>query len=297
LHKRYISPSRLSPPQYLTADRIGGKVRVPCAAFYHDDPHRNVFNDTLPPGMPLSAWITIAMLAIGSLLPFFEVWKEWDDPGSRKKTFRWVKIGITFVAFIIGSFLVNRSSKESSVAETENKSRIEKLQGSVQTQTDNNDKQYARDQAELKDIRGQLDDIKMQVTTADLQKKIADLRMKLDKSMEPKPKASLVFSFYPFSIPKDDNDENVTVKQISAPVAPDGSVHVDVGIGNPTSIDAIDGEITIEICGACKFVKMPEGFGRLKGQPETQINKPFARILAKTVLSPIGIDVTIPSLQ
>jgi len=237
------------------------------------------------------------MLAIGSLLPLFEVWKDWDDPGSRKRAFRFVKIVVTFVAFIIGSFLVNRSSKESSAAETQNKGRIEKLQGSIQTQTDNNDKQYGRDQAELKDIRGQLDDIKMQVTTADLQKKIAELESKLVKSMEPKPKASLIFSFYPFSMPKDNDDENVAVKQIGAPVAPDGSVHVDVGIGNPTSVDAIDGEITIEICGACKFVKIPEGFGRLKGQSETQINKPFTRILAKTVLSPIGIDVTIPSLQ
>jgi hypothetical protein len=245
--------------------------------------------------MPASSWITIGVLAIGALLSLSEVWKDWNERGSRKKTFRSIKIGLTFVAFIVGAILVVRTSKETSKAESDSRLQIQGLQSAVSTEIANNDTQYERNQLELHGLRGELGELKTESATVELRKKITTLESKIDKSLIPAPKASLVFSFFPFSVASDGSSKAVTdaVRAIAA----DGAVHLDIDVGNLTEVDAVDGEIILSVCDVCKLVKMPDSFVREAGQSEQVINMPFARVLAKTVLPRISLDLIVPVSQ
>lgn len=72
---------------------------------------------------------------------------------------------------------------------------------------------------------------------------------------------------------------------------------MDVDVGNATEVDAVDGEIILSVRDACKLVKIPDGFVRREGQPEQTINMPFARVLAKSVLPRISLDLAVPPSQ
>jgi hypothetical protein len=245
--------------------------------------------------MPASSWITILVLAIGALLSLSEVWKDWNERGSRKKTFRSIKIGLTFVAFLVGAILVVRTSKESSKAESDSKLQIQGLQSTVSTEIANNDRQYTRNQAELHGLRDELSELKTETATVELRRKITTLEAKIDKSLIPVAKASLVFSFFPFSVASDGSSKAVT--DAVRPIAADGTAHLDVDVGKLTEVDAVDGEIILSVCDACKLVKMPDGFVREAGQSEQIINMPFARVLAKSVLPRISLDLIVPLNQ
>jgi hypothetical protein len=245
--------------------------------------------------MPASSWITIGVLAIGALLSLSEVWKDWNERGSRKKTFRSIKIGLTFLAFLIGAILVVRTSKETSKAESDSRLQIQGLQSTVSAEIANNDRQYTRNQVELHGLRDELSELKTETATVELRKKITTLEAKLDKSLTPAPKASLIFSFFPFSVASDGSTHAVT--DAVRPIAADGTFHLDVEVGNMTDVDALDGEIILVVCDACKLVKIPDGFLRREGQPEQTINMPFARVLAKSVLPRISLDLAISPIQ
>jgi hypothetical protein len=147
--------------------------------------------------MPASSWITIGVLAIGALLSLSEVWKDWNERGSRKKTFRSIKIGLTFVAFIIGALLVVRTSKQTSKAENDSRLQIQGLQSAVSTEIANNDKQYSRNQLELHGLRDELSELKTETASVELRKKITTLEAKLDKSLVPRTESVSAFRFLP----------------------------------------------------------------------------------------------------
>ena len=147
--------------------------------------------------MPASSWITIGVLAIGALLSLSEVWKDWNERGSRKRTFRSIKIGLTFLAFIIGAILVVRTSKETSKAESDSRLQIQGLQSTVSAEIANSDRQYSRNQLELHRLRDELSELKTETATVELRKKITMLESQLDKSLAPVPKSVPGFQFLP----------------------------------------------------------------------------------------------------
>jgi hypothetical protein len=142
----------------------------------------------------------------------------------------------------------------------------------------------------------ELGDLKTKLTTEDLQKKIVTFQAKLDKALNPL-QAKLAFSFAPFKTVKVDDSHNsgepVTEKTLS--LSPDGNLHVDFTVLNLTDVDAIDGEMTLQICDVCKFAKEPAEFSKLAGQDERQRHKTFDRIHSKVAFYTLSADITVPA--
>jgi hypothetical protein len=233
--------------------------------------------------------LTIAILVLGFVTSLVEVWKDWNERGVRKRRFRWWKLSLTVLGFPIAVLLVWHTYQDASKTESDNKVQIQRLQSAVETQIRNNDTQYERNQTELHNIGGQLIELKTQVATEELRKKITALQDQLAKSLAPAPRALLTFSFYPVGVAAD-----VAVTDVTLPVAPDGSVHVDFIIMNLTSVDALEGDVNLQICDDCKFVKPPDGFSRLAGQSEREMNWPFQHILAKSMVAEKSVDILAP---
>jgi hypothetical protein len=147
----------------------------------------------------------------------------------------------------------------------------------------------------LSALSTELGDLKTKVTTEDLQKKIITLQAKLDNALNP-PQARLAFSFAPFKTVKTDDShssgEPVTEKNLS--LSPDGSLHVDFTVLNLTDVDAIDGEMMLQICDVCKFAKEPAEFSKLAGQDERQRHKTFDRIHSQVALYTLSADIIVP---
>lgn len=78
------------------------------------------------------------------------------------------------------------------------------------------------------------------------------------------------------------------------PVAADRSFHVDFTVLNMTNVDAIDGEMTLQICDDCKFAKEPPEFTKLAGQDDRQRNKKFARIHYQVEVYTLSADIIAP---
>ena len=242
--------------------------------------------------MPATSWLTIAILVLGFITSLVEVWKDWNERGSRKRHFRWWKLVLTVLGFPIGVLLVSHTYQDASKTESDNKAQIKGLQSAVETQIRNNNTQYERNQTELHNIGGQLVELKTQVATEELRKKIAALQDQLAKSLAPAPKASLTFSFYPVALSSDNQSAPVT--DVTLPVAPDGTVHVDFVIVNMTSVDALEGDINLQLCDDCKFANPPDGFSRLAGQSNREVNMPFQHVLAKSMLAERSVDIIPP---
>ena len=229
---------------------------------------------------------------LGFITSLVEVWKDWNERGVRKRRFRWWKLVLTVLGFPIGVLLVCLTYRETSKTESDSRAQIQRLQSAVETQIRNNDTQYERNQTELHNIGGQLIELKTQVATEELRKKITALQDQLAKSLAPAPKASLTFSFYPIGVSGDNT--SVPVTDVILPVASDGTVRVDFVIINMTSIDALEGDINLQICDDCKFAKPPDGFSRLAGQSDREMNMPFQHVLAKSMLPERSVDIVAP---
>jgi len=150
----------------------------------------------------------------------------------------------------------------------------------------------------FKGITDELGEIKTKVATEPLRQEIAGLQSKLlatQKALD-LPKATLEFSFVPYNIVKTDKSHNAYSPVTETTLAPaaDGSLHVEFTVFNTTDADAIDGEMTLQLCDICKFAKEPPEFKRLPGQLENQRNKQFDRILSKTVFYTLSADIIAP---
>ena len=110
------------------------------------------------------------------------------------------------------------------------------------------------------------------------------------------PKATLQFSFAPFRTihPDAENTTGEPVTEKTLTRSEDGSLYVEFTVMNLTDVDAIDGEMTLQICDDCKFAKEPSEFKQLPGQDDHQRDKTFDRILSKVAFYTMSADITVP---
>jgi hypothetical protein len=144
----------------------------------------------------------------------------------------------------------------------------------------------------FKKFSEEVSSLRTQVKTEALQKKLATMEAELQKTQKalaPGPKAVLTFAFDAgyFNSPP--------VTEVKLPVLADGSVHVEFTVLNKTEVDAVDGEFVLLICDDCKFAKEPAGFRKVAGNSDRERNIVFQRILAKTALEKMTMDITVPS--
>jgi hypothetical protein len=150
-----------------------------------------------------------------------------------------------------------------------------------------------------KDLSGQVADLKTQVATKDLQRKLASVETQLEATQKALigPKATLAFTFWPFTNPPLGSGLPPTLSlDKTLPVNTDGSVHIEFTILNLTDVNALDGDITLQICDHCTYATEPPEFGKLAGDEDTERIFSFQRISAKAFNHEMSVDVIPPPL-
>jgi hypothetical protein len=146
-------------------------------------------------------------------------------------------------------------------------------------------------------LSGDLNDFKADVKPAELRSQMTVMKDELEKTqaaLSPPPKATLLFSFFPFINPPFGRSPAGPVTNVDLPIGADGSIHVQFTVLNLTDIDAVDGELTLQLCDVCKFAEEPAEFTRLPGDSETQRYMTFQRLLASVALRTLTADITVP---
>jgi hypothetical protein len=236
-------------------------------------------------------------------LALLQVWKDWNAHQAHwRRGSVLIVIVVLGLAGVVNVHRTNRKSADQRERDRkqieELKSNISGLQASVQTANTN---QQANTEIFVKsfgDMSQKLTTLETQVKTAGLQKEANQLRedlQKTQKALEPKPKAELTFTFIPFNnTPANSSIPATPITDISLPINPDGSVHIECGALNLTSVDAADVDLNVQICDLCKFTKESANLRKLSGFPDTVRLLQVPHIEGLQVLTPITLDISVP---
>jgi hypothetical protein len=147
-------------------------------------------------------------------------------------------------------------------------------------------------------LHGKVGELQTKVTTEELRKQLASVQSDLkntQKALAPGPKAKLLFTFEPFRNPPTASGEKATpVTEIALSLDTDNTVRIPFSILNMTDVTAVDGMVTLFICGQCKFATESLQLRKVPGDPETQRNLNFDSILPQVAIEAITMAVTVP---
>ena len=230
----------------------------------------------------------------------FQLIKEWDEYD--KLRFPWLRKAVLAALVLIGVLtFVSLRIDSKSRADEKNKSEgdIRDLKAKAQTANDaqkENTKLFVDSFAAMSK---EVSNLKAEVKTEALQRKLATVEAELQKTqkaMAPGPKAELLFTFIPFNNPPPDSSSSPTpVTYVDLPMNLDGSVHVEAGALNMTSVDAADVDLNIQICDQCKYAKEPAYTVKLTGFGDTIRLLKLPHIEGMQVATPIDLDIIVPS--
>ena len=170
---------------------------------------------------------------------------------------------------------ISTAREEKAEAARVNQQNVDGLEGRVtaaqQAQTENT-KIFTKQFSELSK---ELSDLKTKVTTEELQDKIVSLQARWTRRSIRRAR-NWPFSFAPIKVVKVDATHTYrrTHHRNGLPVAADGSVHVEFTVLNLTNVDAMDGEMILQICDTCTFAKEPARFTKLVGQDDRSATRP-----------------------
>jgi len=240
--------------------------------------------------LALVPYILVVVVFVGAIV---DLQKDWDEyKSSHLKVTALVVVLLVSVLTLVSLYQEN-TEKENSQQEIK---RLEAKADAANGAQVANTLLYI---TSFEKLNGELNDLKTQVKTDALQKQLTGVRAELEatqKALAPGPKAVLAFTFWPFFNPQSPRLP-VLANQARFSTNEDGSYHVEFTVVNLTDVDAVDGEITLLICDACKFAKEPPEFSRLNGQADNQRNRVFQRILARSALAEMAADIIAPANQ
>lgn len=163
---------------------------------------------------------------------------------------------------------------------------LQQVKDQAGTNAGDNDKSLRAVSDELKDFK---DKVKPDKISAEM----SGLRSAMDKVLHP-PQATVLFTFLPFPDPVVLGGPVIPVRDITLPLNPDGSVHVRFTFANNTDVGAETLQVSLFICGSCKFAKEPEGFTRIAGSPETERNYIYGDAPARGHYAELAADIIPP---
>jgi len=232
------------------------------------------------------------LLALGTTaLGGFGIFKDWHNYKHPR-----VQKSVAAVFCLVGVLTLIRQYRDDMNKSAEKQRQTEAakyLQGQVEAA---NAAQKANTKLFLESfgkLSQKVNDLQAQVKTDDLQKKLTNVQAELqatEKALAPGPKSVLRFTFV--LSPGTDPAEPVT--SITLPLTSEGLVHIPFTIMNSTDVTASDGEATLRVCEACKYATEPTDFRKLPGQPDTERNMPFNRVLPFTHLPEKSFDLSVP---
>jgi hypothetical protein len=228
------------------------------------------------------------------LLGAFEIVKDWKE----YKT-AWLRMSVSVVFIIVATLAIaslrhdNQEKREAkNKADSDMKALQSKADAATQAQAENT-RMYVESFTKMS---GQISDLKAEVKTEALQKRLAAVQadlLKTQKAMEPGPRAELTFTFAPYSNPAPPGVPTL-VKEVTAPLNSDGSIHIEFSIVNITDVDAIDNAINLVICEQCKYAKEPVNFEKIPGFGE-EIRFLKVTVHAKEALQTTSLDIIPPA--
>ena len=230
------------------------------------------------------------------LLGVFQVVKEWDEYDKNPRLQR-LRIAVLLGLIVIGGltfvslhFDNKAKAEERSKSEGNIRELTTKVQAANDAQKDNTKLFLGSFDAMSKEVSN----LKAEVKTEALQKKLTTVQeelQKTQKAMAPGPKAELTFTFLPFDTY---SSSTTPVTDVDLPMNLDGTVHVEAGALNMTSVDASDVDLNIQICEQCKYAKEPADTVKLTGFSDTVRLLKTPHVQARQVLTSIILDITAP---
>jgi hypothetical protein len=233
------------------------------------------------------------LVIVGTIvLGLFTLLKEWEEYKSPRLR---IAVGcgliILGVLTIVNLYLESDEKKKAAGA-------IKSLEGQVKAA---NDAQTANTELFLKSfdkLSAEVSKLQTQAATEGLRNELAKVQGELQrtqKALAPPPKAVLTFTFEPFTNPPPGSNKPIVPStEVALPILADGTVRVEFSVLNLSDVDALDGQIALQICDDCKFAKEPAGFQRLQGQSDRERNRTFTQIYAKTSTQNMTVDVIPP---
>ena len=266
---------------------VAGAILICLLAYWQVRIFRRLFNGLLP----YAPVVFPSLIALGTIC-----FKDWSN--YKPRWIRWVLILLVISAGAVGVAYQRSQREEKAEAARISQSNIDGLKGQVmsaQQAQANNTKQFL---ASLQTLSDKVSALQTKATTEALRTELANVKGELEKTqkaLDP-PKATLLFSFFPFKTVRLDADNTTgePVTDITLTPAADGILHVDFTVMNLTDVDALDGEMTLQICDTCKYAKEPVEFKKLPGQDERQRDKTFERILSKVVFYTLSAEIIAP---
>jgi hypothetical protein len=233
------------------------------------------------------------------LLGIFQLIKEWDEYD--KLRFPWLRRAALAVLILIAALTfvsLHLDSNEKEKQRSKSEADIRELKGKVEeaskSQKDNTDMFLGS----LGKMSKEVSDLRTEVKTEALQKRLASVQadlQKTQKALAPSPKAELEFTFLPFNNPPSDSSVFAgPVTDTDLPMNADGSVHIEGGALNMTSVDAASVDLNIQICDLCKYAKEPANTIKLKGFPDTIRELSVPHVQGMQVFTPITLDIIPP---
>lgn len=205
--------------------------------------------------------------------------------------------GLTILVFVFGAINIHvtrqQASRDQAKAQAQQakyEGQISSLQSAVNTGNKSLSSQRKAFLSQFVNMSKRVEKLQTEVATSDLQKEAASLLADLDatrRSME-RPKATLQFSFV------DKEPFNGVPSHVDFLEETGGKIHVRFTVVNLTDANALDGDIILRVCSACKIVGTSPGFSHLEGSPATQRNFAFTHIFAHTDTQIMNVTVVPP---
>lgn len=243
----------------------------------------------------LEPYILQALLGAIALLGLF---KDWEDYGKRLGRFRWALLALTVVVFLLTLYETHSTRQEAREKELAAQRKdvgstvkIETLTEQVRLEREENKQNSDGFRQSFDGLYQKYSDLAARTQNRELLNELSETKKRL-QSAEAKfeqPKAKLTASFwYPGLTPETAQRELTTQRK------PDGSISVDLVVGNFGDVAALDGSFTVRICDGCKFQKEPEGFTHIPGSSEQDRQLIFTRINPHSLEQRRAFDIVPP---
>lgn len=241
--------------------------------------------------MDYRTFINYSLPVLTSVLAFLYLAKDWE---AHKNSLR--RLAVLLIILSIGvAGVINAFVNDAKARQDREEKRVlaRSLETSMKNQ-ENSTKQFIsyidRLSQGISELKTQVETESLKEYADNLQKELVSTKNELASTQKAlkKPKIPLSFSFV-----NGDYDGNPTIIT-NLPVI-NNVIHIEFTVINNTEYTALDGEITVFICKACSFSKEPEGFRKLEDRTDRRIFS-FQRILPKTHLKTLSLDVEVPSL-
>jgi hypothetical protein len=230
------------------------------------------------------------------LLAFFQLRKEWDEY-SEHKFLRRAVLAVLIVVACLTFVSLHFDNKAKDEERSKSEADIRELKAKAQSANDAQESNTKLFVDKFGSMSKEIGDLKTEVKTEALQKKLATVQEELRKTQKAmvRPKAELSFTFVPFNNPPADSSASGgPTTHVDLPINLDGTVHVEGGALNMTSVDAADVDLDIQICDGCKYAKEPPNAVKIEGVSDTVRLIKVPHVQGMQFFVPITFDIIPP---